>query len=99
LRYGNAASCSRVTGKPEVILEWCQQGFALIEGLSGWVVVALWFFEDKAGSGRSSFKRRLNSPGRSIEAKLTINPLPNPKCKSNAIGGTRPDRRAGQARS
>jgi hypothetical protein len=31
LRYGSAASSSRVTGKPEVILEWCQQGNALIE--------------------------------------------------------------------
>jgi hypothetical protein len=27
-----------------------------------------------------------HSLGRSIEAKLTINPLPNPKRKSNAIG-------------
>jgi hypothetical protein len=30
-RYGNAANSFRSTGKPEVILEWCQQGLALIE--------------------------------------------------------------------
>ena len=31
LRYGNAAGSSRLTGKPEVLLEWCQQAESLIE--------------------------------------------------------------------
>jgi hypothetical protein len=34
LRHGNAASSFRVTRKPEIILEWCQQDNALIEPLS-----------------------------------------------------------------
>jgi hypothetical protein len=56
LRYGNAASSSRVAGKPEVILEWCQQGESLIEGLSGRVVVAFVVFRGQSRQRSKQFQ-------------------------------------------
>jgi hypothetical protein len=38
IQYGNAVSSSRVTGKPEVILECCQSGEALIDLDLGYVL-------------------------------------------------------------